>query len=286
MLTFEWEKQMKIRVYRFAVSAVFLLLAAAVANAQNCSASITACGCTISSAGSYTVNANLSAAQGLTSSNGCIDVNASNVKLFTNGYNITGAGTGTGIGIHLLSGRTNVFLSAAGPGETYTAISGWQYGLESQAHTVTSEGFYYENNTTGVFLRGAQNNNFGCLAAWDNSVYGVWIRGGSNNQIDYGATWNNGVAGVYIGCSATGPTGPACTTGNTSSGNSVFGLLSFTTSVQNYGLVVETGGLQNNLVDNSFFSDAVDDLFDGNASATGNTWHANLFTTANQSYIQ
>jgi len=285
MLTFEWETQMKIRVVRFALSAMFLLLVAVAANAQNCSASITACGCTISSAGSYTVNANLSAAQGLTSSNGCIDVNASNVKLFTNGYNITGAGTGTGIGIHLLSGRTNVFLSAAGPGETYTAISGWQYGLESQAHTVTSEGFYYENNTTGVFLRGAQNNNFGCLAAWDNSVYGVWIRGGSANQIDYGATWNNGVAGVYIGCSATGPTGPACTAGNTSSGNSVFGLLSFTTSVQNYGLVVETGGLQNNLVDNSFFSDAVDDLFDGNASATGNTWHANLFTTANQSYI-
>ncbi len=277
---------MKIRVVCFALSAMFLLLVAVAANAQNCSASITACGCTISSAGSYTVNANLSAAQGLTSSNGCIDVNASNVKLFTNGYNITGAGTGTGIGIHLLSFRSNIFLSAAGPGETYTAISGWQYGLESQAHTVTSEGFYYENNTTGVFLRGAQNNNFGCLAAWDNSVYGVWIRGGSANQIDYGATWNNGVAGVYIGCSATGPTGPACTAGNTSSGNSVFGLLSFTTSVQNYGLVVETGGLQNNLVDNSFFSDAVDDLFDGNASATGNTWHANLFTTANQSYIQ
>jgi len=285
MLTFEWETQMKIRGCRFAVSALLLLLAAVVANAQNCSSSITACGCTISSAGTYTVTADLSAAQGLTSGNGCIDVNASNVKLFTNGYNITGAGTGTGIGIHLLSGRTNVFLSAAGPKETYTLVSGWQYGMESQASTVTSEGFYFQNNTTGVWLRGAQNNNFGCLGAWDNSVYGVWIRGGSNNQIDYGAAWNNGVAGVYIGCSATGPTGPACTSGNTSSGNSVFELLSFTSTTQNYGLVVETGGLQNNLVDNSFSGDTVDDLFDGNASATGNTWHANLFTTANQSYI-
>lgn len=283
---FEWDTQMKIRVCRFALSAVFLLLAAMVANAQNCSTSITACGCTIHSAGTYTVAANLSAAQGLTTLGDCIDVTADNVKLLTNGYSIAGAGTGTGIGIHLLSGATNIFLSAAGPQETYTTVSGWQYGLESQARTVTSEGFYYEGNSTGLLLRGAQNNNFGELGAWDNSVYGVWIRGGSANQIDYGATWDNGVAGVYIGCSATGPTGPACTSGNTSSGNSVFGLLSFTTSVQSYGLVVETGGRQNNLVDNSFFGDTVDDLFDGNASATGNTWHANLFTKANQSYIQ
>jgi len=276
---------MKIKVVRFALSAMLLLLVAVAANAQNCSASITACGCTISAAGTYTVNADLTASQGLTTRNGCIDVNANNVKLLTNGYNITGAGTGTGIGIHLLSGWNTIFLSAAGPQETYTLVSGWQYGLESQASRVTSEGFYFENNTTGVWLRGAQNNNFGCLGAWDNSVYGVWIRGGSNNQIDYGAAWNNGVAGVYIGCSATGPTGPACTSGNTSSGNSVFELLSFTSTTQNYGLVVETGGLQNNLVDNSFSGDTVDDLFDGNASATGNTWHANLFTTANQSYI-
>ncbi len=279
---------MTIRVVRFVLLAMLLFLAAVVANAQtSCSSSITACGCTISAAGSYTVTANLSAAQGLTTQGGCIDVNASNVKLFANGYTITGAGTGTGIGIHLMSFRTNIFLSAAGPGETYTAVSGWQYGLESQASTVTSEGFYFENNTTGVYLRGAQNNNFGCLGAWDNSVYGVWIRGGSGNQIDYGATWNNGVAGVYIGCSTTGPAGPSCGTsgGPTSSGNSVFELLSFSSSAQSYGLVVETGGLQNNLVDNAFSGDTVDDLFDGNASATGNTWHANLFTTANQSYI-
>jgi len=285
MLTFEWETQMKIRGCRFAVSALLLLLAAVVANAQNCSSSITACGCTISSAGTYTVTADLSAAQGLTSGNGCIDVNASNVKLFTNGYNITGAGTGTGIGIHLLSGRTNVFLSAAGPQETYTLVSGWQYGMESQASTVTSEGFYFQNNTTGVWLRGAQNNNFGCLGAFDNTLYGVWIRGGSANQIDYAGTWDNGIAGVYLGCSTTGPSGPACSGGSTTTGNSVFGLLSFTTGVQSYGLVVETGGTQNNLVDNSFSGDTVDDLFDGNASANSNTWHSNLFTTANKGYI-
>ncbi len=277
---------MKFRVCRSAVSALLLLsVAVVVANAQNCSTSITACGCTVHSSGTYTITANLSAAQGLTTQGSCLNVTADNVKLLTNGYNITGAGTGTGIGIYLESSATNVFLSAAGPQETYSTVSGWQYGLESQAHTVTAEGFYFEGNTTGLWLRGAQNNNFGCVAAWDNSVYGVWIRGGSANQIDYGATWDNGIAGVYIGCSATGPSGPACTSGNTSSGNSVFELLSFTDTTQNYGLVVETGGLQNNLVDNDFSGDTVDDLFDGNASATGNTWHANLFTTANQSYI-
>ncbi|MFI5089340.1 MAG: hypothetical protein ACHP7P_04710, partial [Terriglobales bacterium] len=77
---------MKIRVCRFALSAMFLFLAAVVANAQNCSNSITACGCTITAAGTYTVNANLTASQGLTSHNGCIDVTADNVELLTNGY--------------------------------------------------------------------------------------------------------------------------------------------------------------------------------------------------------
>jgi len=39
------------------------------------------------------------------------------------------------------------------------------------------------------------------------------------------------------------------------------------------------------VVDNQFFSNTVDDLYDGNASGS-NMWHANLFKTANQGYIQ
>jgi len=252
-----------------------------------CSSPITACGCTINSAGNYTVDSDLNATQGLTSSGGCIDVAASSVELFTNGHNITGAGTGTGVGIHLLSGATNLFLSAAGPGSSYTTISGWQYGIESETSNVTEEAFYFSGNSTGVLLSGATNNNFSLVAASSNSVYGVWIEGGSANQIDYGAAWDNTVAGVYIGCSGTGPTGPACSDsdGPTSSGNFVFEILSYSLGTQSYGLVVENGGTQNTLVDNQFFGDTVDDLFDGNAGGA-NVWNANLFSTANQGYIQ
>ena len=278
---------MKIRVCRFAVSAMLLLLVAAVANAQNCSTSITACGCTIHSAGTYTVNADLTASQGLTALGGCIDVNANNVNLLTNGYNITGAGTGTGIGIHLLSGRNTIFLSAAGPQSTYTTISGWQYGVESQAHTVTSEAFYLDGNSTGLLLKGAQSNIFGEFGASGNTVYGVWIWGGSANQIAYSGVWDNGVAGMYIGCKANGPNGPACSgSGNNSTGNFVFGVVSYTTAAESYGLAVQSGNTANTLVDNQFYSNTVDDLFDGNASGSSNMWHANLFATANKGYIQ
>jgi hypothetical protein len=50
-------------------------LAVASANAQvSCSRSITSCGCTITQRGAYSVDANLSASQGLTALNGCIDI--------------------------------------------------------------------------------------------------------------------------------------------------------------------------------------------------------------------
>jgi hypothetical protein len=277
---------MKIRVCRFAGLAMLLLLVAAVAKAQNCSNSITACGCTISAAGTYNVNADLTASQGLTSRKGCIDVNVSNVKLLTNGHNITGAGTGTGIGINLLVKQT-IFLSAAGPQQTYTTISGWQYGLESQATNVIAEGFLFFRNTTGVLLKAAKNNNIGCFEADNNSVYGVWISGGSGNQIEYGEVWENPVAGLYIGCSATGPSGPACSGGGTSSGNYIFEVNSNPSGVppQNYGIAVELGGTANGIMDNWFYGNSVDDLFDGNASGV-NVWHANKFVTANQSFLQ
>jgi len=276
---------MRISARRFGVSALLLLLVAVVvANAQSCSSPITACGCTINSAGNYTVNSDLSATQGLTFGGDCIDVAASGVGLFTNGHNITGAGTGTGVGIHLLSGATNLFLSAAGPGLTYTTVGGWQYGIESEASNVTEEAFYLMGNSTGLLLSGATNNNFGLVGAIGNSVYGMWIVGGSANQIYYGGTWDNAIAGVYIGCSATGPSGTACSEENTSSGNFVFRIFSRPLGTQSYGLVVENGGTQNTLVDNSVFGNSVDDLFDGNADGA-NVWNANLFSTANQGYI-
>jgi len=279
---------MRTMVSRLAISATLLMLVAVgVANAQNCSSSIQACGCTINSAGTYTVDSDLNATQGLTSRGGCIDVAATNVKLLTNGHSITGAGTGTGIGINLLSSAGSLFLAAAGPNSTYTTVSGWQYGMQSLADNVTSEGFYFSGNTTGVLLKDADNNNVGCFGAYNNSVYGVWIRAGSGNQIDFGGAWDNGVAGVYIGCSGTGPSGQACTgSSRAPSGNFIFEVFSYPgPPPQSYGIAVEKGSKQNSIVDNFFLSNSVDDLFDGNTSGA-NMWHTNKYVTANQSFIQ
>jgi len=266
---------------------LLMLAAVGTASAQNCSSSIQACGCTISSAGTYTVDFDLNASQGLTSRGGCIDVTAANVKLFTHGHNITGAGTGSGIGIHLLPSAGNLSLTAAGPQGTHTTISGWQYGLESQADNVISEGFYFEGNTTGVLLTGAGNNNVSCFGSFYNSVYGVWIWGGSGNQIDYAGVWNNGVAGVYIGCSGSGLLGPACTrSSSASNGNFIFAVTSYPgVPPQNYGIVVENGSKQNSIMDNSFFGNTVNDLFDGNPNGA-NVWSSNKYVTADQSFIQ
>ena len=263
-----------------------MLLAVGVANAQDCSNSISACGCTISSAGIYNVDSDLNATQGLTSYGSCIDVAADNVKLFTNAHNITGAGSG--VGIHLRSKARNVFLSSAGPRETYTTISGWKYGLESEADKVTAEGFLFNGNTTGVLLNGAENNHIGCFESFNNSVYGVWILNGSGNQIDYAAMWNNRVAGIYIGCSSTGPSGQACTEEHgASSGNFIFEDYSYSpgVSTQSYGIAVEQGSTQNSIVDNWFDGNTVDGYFDGNTEGA-NLWHSNRYVTANQSFIQ
>jgi len=265
-----------------------MVMAVGVANAQNCSTTITACGCTIASAGTYAVANDLNASQGLTSRGSCIDINTTNVKLFTNGFNIIGAGTGTGTGIHVLNTANNALLEASGPEAqyTYTTLSGWQYGLESEADNVMIDAYYFDGNTTGVWLRNAANNHLTYFDASGNTTYGAWIRGGSGNSIDNAYLGNNGVAGLYVGCSTTGPTGTRCTGfGNTSSGN----FISFAGSEaggppQSYGIALESGSTGNTVADTAFVGNTADDFWDGSTTAV-NVWRVNSFTTANRSYI-
>jgi len=280
---------MRIKAYRFAMAAALLIMAGvAVASAQvSCANSITACGCTISTAGVYTVDADLDYTQGLTSKKGCIDVTAANVKLFTNGHPIIGAGTGKGIGIHVLSGATSAFIEAAGVQGTsvsYSVLLGWQYGLESQAPGVTADGFGYDVNTTGVFVKGAANNTIAWSEAIGNSIYGMWISGGSGNQISGANISDNAVAGIYLGCSSTGPMGQVCTgrSGSVATkSNSIYALT--VGGIQNYGIAVEQGGSLNTVVNNSSSGNTTDDLFDGNSGCGSNLWQANAFVTSNNS---
>lgn len=277
---------MRINGFRLAMAAAVLAMAAVgIANAQSCTSSITKCGCTITTTGVYSVDADLDFTQGLTSRSGCIDVSAANVKLFTNGHFILGDGTGHGVGIHLLSSADNAFLDAAGVDGTtfsYTDLVGWQYGLESQADNVYADGFGYDGNTTGVLLKSASRNTITYLESAGNAVYGVWINGGSNNVISVGFMQFNAVADIYIGCSATGPTGKACSRGSAT--NDFVTGVGTSTNPSIYGLVVEQGSTGNILADNYIFGNTTDDMFDGNSTAV-NTWRSNAFATANRSYI-
>jgi hypothetical protein len=278
---------MRINGFRLAMAAAVLAMAAVgIANAQSCTSSITKCGCTITTTGVYTVDADLDYTQGLTSRKGCIDISAANVKLFTNGHFILGDETGTnGIGIHLLSTADGAFLESAGTDGTnfsYTDLVGWQYGLESQADNVYVDGFGTDGNSTGVFLKGTSRNTISFAEAAGNSVYGIWIDAGSNNAIAVGNLQYSGVAGVYIGCSATGPTGKACSRGSASYNNIVTG--TFSGPPTNYGVAVEQNSTGNIVADNYTLGNTNYDLFDGNSTAV-NTWHSNAFATVNKSYI-
>jgi hypothetical protein len=283
---------MKISVCRFALSAMLLIMVATgVANAQRCSSSITMCGCTIASPGDYTVDADLNAAQGLTARGDCIDVAAKKVRLLTNGFAISGQGKGAGI--HLLPSADDVFLEGfGGMGASFrsTALIGWQYGLESEASNVVSDGFVYIGNTVGVLLKGAQDNSLNQSAAFGNLVYGYWVKGGARNQIRSSAGQDNGTAGIYLGCSSTGPTGRACEEdSSTTSGNSIYES-SGSSSAQNYGIAVERGSKRNTIVVNSFEGHTAYDFFDGNPNCDDNLWRVNhsffQFATVNRSCIQ
>src|SRR6202007_1787394 len=134
-------REMRLKGLQFAAATMLLAMAAfGTANAQSCTSSITKCGCTITSTGTYSVDADLDYTQGLTSRKGCIDISAPNVKLFTNGHFLMGDETGvSGVGIHLLSTADGAFLESAGTDGTnfsYTDLVGWQYGLESEADYV------------------------------------------------------------------------------------------------------------------------------------------------------
>jgi len=270
---------MKIRGCRFAISAMLLImLAMGAATAQQCSSSITMCGCTITSPGDYTVDADLNAAQGLTSRGGCIDVAAKGVRLLTNGFPISGAGTGSGIGIHLLSSAKDVFLEGwvGGP---RSALFGWKNGLESEASNVIADTFGCFGNTTGVLLKGAQNNNINRFEVSGSFFYGVWITGGSRNQIN-GLSADANVIAVYVGCGL----GQECKEDEeTSHGNFIYN--SYVPLSQLIGIAIEHGSKRNTMT-NNFVNAFQYDLFDGNPSCDGNLWRFNQFTRAVQPCIQ
>ncbi|MBV9573773.1 MAG: hypothetical protein JOY93_06935 [Acidobacteriales bacterium] len=287
----------------------FVIATAIGASAQTpkqCSKSITSCGCTITSPGVYTVDADLNSTQGLTPLQGCIDISAKMVTLLTNGHPINGPaadGMGTppsGVGIHVLPSASMAFLEARGPNlpgaNYYTIILGWQYGLESEASSVIADDFQFNQNSTGVLLQKAINNNINDYTAKNNSVYGVWVKSSVGNQLNCAGSQDNSIAGVYVGCSATGPNGAACSQNEQGSrlnyiydmgteGNAIYYYYG-NLQGEEYGIALEKGSEQNTIVDNYSVGNTIYDMFDGNPKCDSNIWRLNQFQTANRSCIQ
>jgi hypothetical protein len=152
-----------------------------------CATSIAACGCTITKTGTYTITADLSSTQGVTSAGDCIAIKASNVILNTKGHAITGPGSGTstGAGIDVLKISSGAFI------EANSNLDDWKYGLEVQGKNTIVDGSEEAHNVVGVFLNGATGANINDFEADNNTVYGVWIKGGKGNQVNCFSSLSN-----------------------------------------------------------------------------------------------
>jgi hypothetical protein len=238
------------------------------ASTTACSTSIAACGCTITKAGTYTLTADLTGGAG-----DCIDIKASNVILNTDGFSITGPGSGTstGAGIDVLKSSSGTFIEAA------STLSGWKYGLEVQGKNTITDNTDFKDNVVGVFLDGATGANIADSEADDNTVYGVWIRGGKGNQVDTFDTDDNTGTGIYIGCHDDDTRGSKCAGVKSSSGNRIFYLESEDNG--DAGVVIDIGNEGNVITDVGIESNAGGvDSIDENPSCGTDQWFNDGFS--------
>ena len=321
---------MNITQSRFAVTAITLVVlfmaANGVANAQTqpvkCSSQITACGCTITAPGSYSVENALDYSQGLTLKNGCIDITASNVDLYAYNY-ITGPGTdptcnsdtpkkNRGVGIHVLPSASNVSIYTG-----FYGICGWNYGVESEANNIdwfyvysyyNNVGMYLNNATdnnclscyfsnsvgSGVQIVGGSGNNFNDSQAYLNGQYGFWVDGSSENTFN-GDRGSDGdvLAGFYLGCDAKGNVNPAipCPKNTPTTHNSLLVSYAYTESCcglypQKYGIAVEKGSIYNTFNENYTTGNTKKDIIDGNGNCIYNTYLNDTYTTKSPNCIQ
>lgn len=287
-----------------------------------CTSQITACGCTITATGSYSVENALDYSQGLTLEKGCIDITASKVDLYA--YNsITGPGadptcaTSTpkkkaGVGIHVMPGAENVSIFMDG----YYAC-GWNYGLESEGSTINwyYPGAYYSNvgmllnnatgndvlygyfyyNITGLEITGGSGNSINGGETEENTQYGYWLNGTKGNTVSENGAYYNTIAGFYLGCNSKGNVNPlipcttTTTTGNSLQANGAYGEVS-TSYAQKYGLAVERESIDNTFIENYLYDDSAYrnkvDIIDGNGNCVYNTYLDDTYGTKSPKCIQ
>jgi hypothetical protein len=307
---------MAITLSRFAVTAastILTTLVSGLAHAQSpqCPSTITACGCTIETSGTYTVANDLYASQGLTPRNGCIDIKSSNVDLFVDSYKIIGTGSNagcdaapqlrSGVGIHVLPGAYNILVEGeaeAVSGEMFAFVCGWNYGVESSGSGVYWRQFGLFQNGIGMFLnKAAVNTTYEIVAddnvtgvrvfegfenlitlvdAENNAHYGFWIDGTKSNNFSQGNGYSHNV-GSFNGIAGfyigCSATGDIKSTAPCVTTDNT---LEYNSAEFNrfYGIAVERGSVGNLIEDNGVLNQPTE-IIDGNGTCKDNTYRHN-----------
>lgn len=260
-------------------AAVAVIIGSEAARAQ-CARTILRCGCTITSAGLFTLgNPVGNSASG---AGDCIAIRARNVVLNLNGYSITGPSNGTakGSGVHILKSASGAFVEGLG-----ATISGWTNGVETDSTNGTIDNIVTDSNDkAGVFLFKANDNHVTRITAEGNGQFGIFVSASDQNDIAASQASGNGVDGVLVGCIANSRGGCAVQT-KPSNSNDVYAVTSDSNGGD--GIKVQFNSNRNNVGDCSASGNAAFDMSDRHSNGCGlDQWFAKTFTTANRTCIQ
>lgn len=255
-------------------------------NATACSNPITACGCTISAGGLYTLGNALTQ----TVSGDCIDVTGSNLTIDMAGFDITasGAALGNGTGIFFETGTSQEILEG-GNG----TISGFANGVEASGSEITGENFNMTSNSqVGLLLSGASNASFSNMFA-SGSIFGAEILNCTNCSISFIEAAGNSSSGISFDLATNSSVSSFDANGNTQEGVDVFDSVNTTVfngvadavTAQQYGIVSEMENTNTQIFDNSASGNSTYDAADNVVGGCGAIWFGNRFGTTNQSCI-
>jgi Right handed beta helix region len=271
----------------FAATIAIATLSASSASAQDaCPPTINACGCAITTPGSYKIGLNINASQGLTPSGSCIEIASSFVILDAGKKSITGAGgnSPTGVGIWVRRGVHTSFIEGRG-----SLVSGWDVGVLVGGSRLVVDNFATNlNGTAGVELSKAQFIELSNITATSNVNYGIWLQQSPSNHVTNSKTQTNGNIGIYVGCSNLGPISAGCAGVGPSPGNYIF--TGNIAANANYGVALDIGA-KSTIVTNQTLGGGAhaskNDLFDTNSNCGSNKWFGDDSTaTVSQTCIK
>jgi len=243
---------------------LLLMLFAQAAFTQN---TIDSCGTEITSSGAYLVTQNL-----VNTSGNCIDIlNATDVTLDCQGYQLTGTGSGNGIWVNYSSNGVVI---------RNCDIYSFEHGIYYTGHGGVVEYNKLVDNTHGIRLSHGIDNDVRWNTGNDN-VLGMYIDLSNNNRIyentfhrsEYGMSCNRG-AGNYL-------------IGNQLNLNNLRGmyfalgcdnnfLWHNTANLNNNGFVFQNGSTGNDVYKNVLNRNGVHGILDGAGDVTQNLYEGNV----------